>query len=305
MKKFVLKSLLFVLPVLIAGMALEVMVRQVPNDYSVKFDRLQSASKELEVLILGSSHTYRGVDPKYFTHKAINMANVSQTFDIDRMVFDWSVDQLDNLKLVVLEISHFSFFAELKNGKESWRIKNYNLYTDLRMDYSIKHNVEILNSPLKKNIKILKDYYLSGQTNVVCDENGFGGFTKTMPLKQLKKNGAAHAERHNKDINNFKEEYVEYLNEILDICEENDIQVLIYFPPAFKTYADGLDSTQLNMTLEKVEEAVAKHSNVVFKNLLYAEEFTHEDYKDSDHLNVKGAEKLSKILDATITKILN
>lgn len=300
-----MKSLVFLFPILFVGIVLEMLVRHIPNDYSVKFDSFKSESNELEVLLLGSSHTYRGVDPKFFSNKAINMANVSQTLDIDRMIFDWGFDQLPNLRVVIVEISHFSFFTELKNGKESWRIKNYNLYTDLRMDYSVKHNVELLNSPLKNNIKSLKNYFMLGETNVVCDENGFGGFTKSMPLKQLKKNGQSHAQRHNKDVKNFKKEYVQYLDEIILKCEKKNVPVLIYFPPAFETYANALDSVQLNMTIENVKKVVEKHTNAVFKNYLFASEFCPEDYKDSDHLNVKGAKKLSMLLNEKVVEILN
>src|SRR5690606_22742388 len=123
MKKFLSYILIFSAPVIILISVTEVLIRSIPNEYSIKKDYLDRNSNEIEILILGSSHTLRGVDPKYMNYKAYNAAMVSQSIDYDLEILKKYEGNWDSLKTIVLPISYFSLYSNLENEVESWRVK--------------------------------------------------------------------------------------------------------------------------------------------------------------------------------------
>ena len=151
MKRFIVRALCFILPVL-AGLTLgEYFLRQVPNDYSFKKEWLDHNSSQVEVLVLGSSHTYYGVNPVYFSKKSFNAAYVSQSIPYDYFIFTKYVNQMKNLSYVILPISYFSLWGSLENDGEAYRLKNYSIYYDCKYHkwYELSNQLELFD---KKNL---------------------------------------------------------------------------------------------------------------------------------------------------------
>ena len=57
----------------------------------------------------------------------------------------------------------------------------------------------------------------------------------------------------------------------------------------------------MKITEQKLEE-IQKKYGIEYYNYLKHSRFVKEDFKDNDHLNPKGAEKFSKIVDMEILK---
>ena len=57
----------------------EFLVRHIPNDYNSKIKYLQEHSSEIEILALGSSHAYFGVNPDFLSSKCFNLSHIAQT----------------------------------------------------------------------------------------------------------------------------------------------------------------------------------------------------------------------------------
>ncbi len=127
MKQFTLKIFLFLLPILIIGIALEFLLREIPNQYTLKDNYIATSSRKIETLVLGSSHTYYGVNPEYFTKPCFNLANISQSLNFDLELLKKHENEFSNLKTVIIPISYFSLFETLEEGDESWRVKNYTI----------------------------------------------------------------------------------------------------------------------------------------------------------------------------------
>lgn len=73
MKRFYYAIILFILPIIVfMGMA-ELYVRSLPNIYKYKNDWMEQHAEEVETLILGSSHTMFGVNPKYLGRSSFNI----------------------------------------------------------------------------------------------------------------------------------------------------------------------------------------------------------------------------------------
>jgi hypothetical protein len=174
MKKFIIYTLLYLLPVLLSLILLEILLRQIPNDYSYKKNYLNTHSCNIETLILGSSHAYYGIDPVYFSSgNVFNAAHVSQSLDYDYEILKQYDKKLTALKTVVIPVSYFTLWGKLSNGQESWRVKNYVIYYKIsKTDFKLKYHFELFGNKFTTNIRQVKSY-LQGN-NMTCSKQGMG-----------------------------------------------------------------------------------------------------------------------------------
>ena len=86
MKLFVNKTTLYLFPILILLLLIEVLTRAIPNDYTYKRDYLNNNSNIIRVLFLGNSHAYYGVNPAYINQNSFNAAYVSQSVNYDYQI---------------------------------------------------------------------------------------------------------------------------------------------------------------------------------------------------------------------------
>ena len=128
MNKFIQKSLLFCAPVLIFMLIMELLLRNIPNDYSYKKNYLDQHSNEIETLFLGSSHAYYAINPEFIHSTSFNAAYFSQSLDYDIEILKKYYKQSIKLKYIVVPIDYLSLYNRLETGVESWRIKNYIIY---------------------------------------------------------------------------------------------------------------------------------------------------------------------------------
>ena len=86
MKRFLKYVLMFsaiVIATLVVG---EITVRHIPNPYSTKDHYIREHGKDIETLILGSSHTFFGIVADSVGCETMNLANISQNYE-----YDWRV----------------------------------------------------------------------------------------------------------------------------------------------------------------------------------------------------------------------
>ena len=81
------KTIYISLPILVVAILMEILLRNMPNDYLFKKKYLDEHSSEIQTLILGSSHSFYGIDPAYFNSKTFNASHVSQTLNYDLEIF--------------------------------------------------------------------------------------------------------------------------------------------------------------------------------------------------------------------------
>lgn len=297
MYKFILKSIFFLLPFFILTIAMELMLRNIPNDYNYKNQYLTDNSNNISKLFLGSSHTYYGINPEFISGRAFNASHISQSLDLDNEILKKFNNNWKELKLIIIPIDYFTLFARLSNGKEKWRIKNYNLYYDMNLSNSISENLELMN--FKINIERINAYYFFNKTSVTCSELGFGINYKDSI--DLIKSGKTAASRHTKKDLSYLQNSINILNEIINFASKNNIKIIFYTSPAYKTYVSNLNENQLNLTINKITELADNNINCTYINLLDDTRFSSDDFRDADHLNPNGAKKLTLILDKLIS----
>jgi hypothetical protein len=295
MKKFLVHLLKIILPILLFFLVLEIAIRKIPNDYQLKKEYIEQNASEINTLILGSSHTFYGLNPDYFSKKTFNAAYVSQSLNLDYELLNSYESKLKNLKSVVIPISYFSLFETLETDVEKWRIKNYVIYYGLENKYQFKDNFETLNNDIKLNVKKAVKYYFLNQSFITSSNLGWGTNFNSKNKKEF--NGERTAKKHTVKNYNLYKENLNTLRKIITLCKKKKISVLFITTPTHQSYFKNLNKKQLEKTIKTIHNLVKKHPNCNYLNLLKSKEFTNEDFYDADHLNEIGAKKLSLLIN--------
>lgn len=302
------KLLLFVLGIsfcfFLVTISFEYFLRAIPNDFKTKQYHLRKNKENIEVLILGSSHTFVGVDPKYFEKPAFNLAYSSQTLDLDEKLFNRYKNQLTQLKTVIIPVSYFSYVLALEDGTSTYKIKNYNIYYQLYSHtFKIENQLEIPHQSFDKNLADLEFFKSDPDFKITIDSTGY------INKRYIKSNldwqeSAIHAvNNHSKNMDDIltklrMNQNQKSLENIISWCEENQIKVILVSSPTTDAYVKKLNAKQFNHWRMTTHAISKKYQNVIWLNFLENNElFTLDDFQNADHLNENGAEKMSIILN--------
>ncbi len=302
MKRFIYKTVLFLLPVLLLAVVLELGLRRIPNDYTYKSQWLETHVGEVKILNLGSSHGYFGINPNVFSKQAFNAAHVSQTLGLDHFIFSKYFEKANSLEYLVLPISYSSLNSNVMiEGKERWRNKKYMYCYDCPYRKCSFKNLEIWDGKLHKNCLRLFRYWFRGIDEVYVDALGWS----KMENLDWEDDGEEAAKRHttSKISMDRVEKNKKLIQDMINICQEKDIKVILVTLPAYETYRDNLNSNQLSIVTSNCDSLAASNKNVVYFNLLADHRFDRNDFFNSDHLNEQGATKLSLVLQQLIDSI--
>jgi hypothetical protein len=305
MRRFTKQVLVFVIPVLIIAVAFEVALRQIPNDYEFKSAQLELEKAEIKTLILGSSHSMYGFNPDYFSEPAYNLGHVSQTMDLDYYILKKYIKTLPKLETVVLRLSYTTLHEQLGTGPEDFRLKDYELYYNIEVSNKLKYKSEVLSVKLKNNLSRFKDYYLSHDKMITVQKSGWASFEDEHAKGQIVDLGISVAKKHTTKDNSLVDSNIEFLDNFVKLCKENDVKVFLVTLPAHKSYIENLKASQLKEVISSGETMAKKYTNCTYLNLLEDQSYTEVDFYDADHLNSKGAKKLSLFIDGVISKSLN
>jgi hypothetical protein len=306
MRTFLIKTAFISLPVILLALGMELLLRNIPNDYVLKRSYLESHADEIEVLILGSSHSFYGLDPALFTSRAFNAGNISQSPDYDLEIVKRFGPSMTNLRYLILPMSYSTPFARLKKGEESWRVKNYGIYYGIRKSWSPADYSEFLSNRLDINMRRLRSYYVDGVSPVTTSELGWGTNYASSEARDLERTGKKAAMRHSReDLHSGENQAVirentAILSEMTEWASARGVRVLIVTAPAFETYRIGLSEEQLELMERTAQNVISGCGNCRYVNLLSDTSYVAEDFFDADHLSEIGARKYSLQINALL-----
>ncbi len=283
---------------------MECLLRKIPNDYSYKSNYLDKNSNEIEVLFLGSSHTYFGINPIYIKPKSFNAAYISQSLNYDLAIIKKYQNKWNKLKYIIVPIDYFSLYESLEIGIEKWRAKNYTIYYGINETGDYFSNFEILNTKFGDNLIRIKTYKFKNKSDLACNTLGWGTAYNSIKNKNLIETGKIAAKWHTIEIKNnlcFPKN-IETINSIIKFAEKSDTKIIFITCPAYKTYVENLEQNQLSNTINSITQLTLKNSNSIYYNFLTDKSFLYRDFYDADHLNEIGAKKLTFKIDSIINK---
>lgn len=295
MKRFILRSLLFLIPVLLVLAGWEVLMYNIPSVFSYKRNVVMKNCQERgNALFLGSSHTYYGVNTDTIPD-AYNLGFVSQSLSQDRIIFEKFLYRPGNLQYVVIPVSVFSLFKAQKNWEEEWRKLNYIRYWKFPAENITQYFFTLDNVPfqLKYVRKTLRKIRKKGINEALsCSATGWGmDYVKARDYSRFENLGKASATRHcdvyPDDITSFQE-----LQAMIKAAGKHHIKVILFTPPAHKTYYNHV-SPQQEKKMRDLLAQVIDGKNVFYLDLLRCPDFIDEDFSDPDHMSHIGAQKLA------------
>ncbi len=302
MKAFITRVLLFLLPLFIVAFFLEYTIQHIANDYSYKNSYLEKNAGKMEVLFLGNSHSYYGINPKFIDKKSFNASHVSQSLAYDFEIFKKFNPKLTKLKILAIPISYFSLHFNVENGKEAWREKNYCIYYNIFRSKKINNYFELTSNSAKTNSSILSDYYTKDKDLRKCSDLGWRLHDSILYNKDIPKNAKRSAKRHNYNVRkNLKQNRI-ILREFIAFAKAKNFKILLYTAPVTEQYFNLLNEKKLDQNKNEMEK-LTDNKNVFYYNFINDNRFIQADFYDADHLNNKGAEKFSVIINNVVNKL--
>jgi len=310
MKKFIKKLIFFSLPIIMGLLLVEVLSRRIPNEYSAKKEYLDKNSNNIEVLYLGNSHIYFGLNPEVSQYKSYNASYISQSLDLDEMILEEYNEKLKKLKFIIISADYITLYNRLAKAKDKWRIKNYNLYYNLNVGLNPFYYTEIFQGKFKDQIERVDNFYIQKkQPKILSNVLGFGISYKFPTPLNIAETSIKAAERHTFDIN--KEDYKndfeinkKALINIVDFAKKKNVKIIFLSTPVSKQYYKKTNNIQLKNTLNIYKKLTKEQSKICFYlNYLQDKRFGNDDLYDGDHLNNIGAEKLTNLVDLEIKRL--
>lgn len=304
-KKILIRLCLFVSPILILIGYFEYQLKTKPfvSSYATKKYFIEQQLDSIEILVLGSSQTFNGINPACFTQKTFNLANVSQTIYYDKRLTLEYLPKLPKLKTVFINIGYFSFFYQLFDIKESWRDYYYLQHFGIRY--------KELNPFLLNNYLAFSVYQPTHSVKLALhkfeDETAkeilFNGYQPKYTQDEISdSSGKERVRVHNSEsFANRKKEIEADLEDFVKLLTCKNIEVVFLTTPVYLTYSKFCDKV-VNKNNTGYIQSLCKKYSCQYLNFLEDKRFTKNDFFDNDHLKNNGAIKLSKIINDTLTQ---
>jgi len=304
MKRFFLKSGLFLLPLLLVSGFTEWQLSRMPNTYSQKRADFERQLSEMQILVLGPSHALHGIDPAVFSHKTFNLANASQTLYYDKELTLRYLDRMPALKLVLIPVSYNTLYTDLADSKESFRRWFYSRYwgiddSGMAMLDLHRYSLIALYTPQTAFEFLIKGFKVDLTEGL--SPKGYLRYDTAGCLKNISyEAGAKRVELYRRMMHEeHYQQNVDLLTSLAAALRQRNIQVCFITTPVFKTFAKYCEPSVFQANLDVLREICRLHG-CGYKNYFNDPRFTIRDFYDNDHLNFIGAARFSAILDSEV-----
>jgi hypothetical protein len=225
-----------------------------PNEYTTKRQNFENQLNNIDILILGSSHALRGINPHEFKeYTAYNMAMVSQSIQMDHDILFRYNEKMPRLKVVFISLSHFTLSKKLTDGEIYNRLPFYNFFYDLKYDelkptqleyYSLQSTIGF-----RKSLLMIWNFFKKRRRKINCDNLGWmndGG--KKVTTEKFQKEARDAVKRHEDGSLDFKNN-LHLLDEIAAWADSSGKQVFFVNTPKtfwYNSYHDTAKSKRID-----------------------------------------------------------
>jgi hypothetical protein len=298
--KFWIKTVFLLVPFIFLFGYAEFKARKLPNSYKVKHDLMEKELSRSRILVLGTSEAIDGINPQYFCTRGFNLANHAQSIFYDVRLFESYLDRFPDLRLVVFSVSYFSLWYILEDSPLKWKeyfyfhyftLKNPKLdLFDLRtLLIAPVYPKDFLNKMVLGNIDNVEYFGDIRSNGWNCHQ------TEEKPLTDAEGKKTANSLNDMIKPENLRNNLA-LLEEFLKIAGTKKTEVVFVFPPVHRSLRDQLDTTIILKNSDQMK-VLSKKFNCRFFDYFSDPRFSDADFADADHLNSKGAQKFSEILN--------
>ncbi|WP_147309588.1 hypothetical protein [Marixanthomonas ophiurae] len=269
---------------------------------------MNNEGSSVETIVFGSSQIQSGINPAFLNKPSINLSSRGQHHNTDFIILKGAIDRFPNLKTVVFEAS-YGHFEIPHRSKYFWKnslfLKYYHINT-------FERSVTPIDSLLFKShpglfSEMLITHYLKDTIPDVYNRYGFDLNHYEGKFKKLQYDSNAII---TKPVKIYKREDVkvlaynsEYFYKMIEYCLNRNSKVVILSPPTFSNYNQQRNPNVLRRRDSILNLIGRKYKNIYFLNAEKDPDFKVEDFRNENHLNPKGAEKLTKKLNTFLKEI--
>jgi hypothetical protein len=301
---FWLRLVVFCAPLALGWVALEKGMAKVPTSNAFKRDHLRALAGEVDTLILGSSEAYYGIKPSLLSGSAFSLSNSSQSLYYDDLLTQRLLPELPQLRRVIIPISYFTLYFQLYDHDESWRQYAYRQEWGLPLAHAEdERDVRawsrvVLYTPKVAITAALERFHTTLAPGV--DDRGWYHVPEGESWGVGPAAAKASLARHHGFMKlEHEAANLASLEHLLANLRQHEIEAVLITTPVWPTYQAGMKPE----LWERAKADVARLSQQYgarYLSFLHTRELTPDDFLDPDHLNARGAEHFTPILDAAL-----
>jgi hypothetical protein len=265
-----------------------------------KLNQYLDVKDSLDVCLYGSSKVNHNIDPSVFNQRSFNMGLNRRSIACASALI--KLLPKDKPQLVLLQLDYLDIFSQEYSGED---------VLALTPKY---HRDKIIHNEINKARpnSVLRDFFWSQDyngfissiiKNVISPNYDYTTFTGYDPiyLNEAQKNVSKQALAKSYDTNCedllvVNERYWIYILEIVDFCEENNKELIIFSAPTFSDHCKN-DNVTVDSLLNEINVSFVDFSDCFTEN-------NRIDYwKDHGHLTAEGADVFSLIFRNEIIEV--
>jgi hypothetical protein len=309
--KLFIKFLLVIVPTALALGCIEYRLSAMNTHYFTKKIAFEKQLPNLEILSVGSSNAYFGINPEYFSYPGYNFALSAQSMYYDEALVMKYVDKMPKLKIVILPAIYYTMGIELDKTSEVWRTDFYQNYFHIPRESQANKIINLgwvlepkYFSKISLYGKNVYSYYRRNFSDVIDYESGLNGWydSSDMPPANLEENnGVIGAREHNIAVNtDIFDQNIMYWDRLIVQLKARHITPVLIQLPAHPSYYENLDPTKFALLKQKLQK-LADTYNLEYHDYTKDPRFSIDEYTIMvDHANPRGAEKISRIINQDI-----
>jgi hypothetical protein len=259
--------------------------------YGHMYSRIQNIKevRDVDILFLGSSHAYRGFDPRIFKQYGLNTFNLgsnAQSHVQTEILLKRHLDEIDP-KLIIYEVYPGTFSSDGVESSLDIIANDKNDFESIRMALAQNH-IKVYNALIYGFYRDLFRKNINYKEELVKGEDKYieGGFVE----KELKYFEPMEFEENNWDLNGRQYEYFE---RVLLFIEERNIPVILVEAPITESMYKSFGN---NSEFDAKMKQYGVYYN--FNELIDLDDKLH--FYNSHHLNQNGV----KIFNTKLIEIL-
>lgn len=251
-----------------------------------------------ELLVTGISYARAGFSQSVCCRKSYNLAWWSQDLFFDystiKFIFENYNEKVNEIKYVIIGLSYYSFQYDMSLSA----MKNKSiLYYDVLKTAHHFNEIE----------RIYKEYSIDKEiANKIFKKKESGQFNLQWRIPTLKdykdkwEVGKKQAETDcNKNYPNTVVENIQIFNDYLSLLNTYKIKPIVVVFPASVYYTSNFSKT-IEHEFQDIIKNTKNQYNLQYIDYFRTDLFDDEDFADVSHLNKKGSEKFTKILNDII-----
>ena len=311
--RFFFRLLIATRPLLLALGYTEYHLRGMRTNYDSKRMALESQLDRIEVLSVGSSSAFYGINPAGFDYPGFNLGYLAQSMYYDEALVLKYLKRMPRLKVVLLPAIYFTMGTDHTKPafSEYWRMYFYRQFYGIQLEANSDQYCDwgwLIEPKNFSRFALFGDKSYDYITNRFQDRldverttnTGWLNSTDIPPARLEDKVGPNGADAHNRTDPALYPKNLAYWGKLVVALQKRNITPVIIRMPVHSSYYLYLDPGRAAF-LNKTLRDFAQQHQLEYHDYTKDRRFVLDDFTMYvDHLSVKGAEKFSKIINDDI-----